>query len=173
MVTNSNIIKKIYFPRLIIPISAILVALFDFLMAFAVYIGILLYYSYDVDLLEMLLYFPLSILITIITTFGLGSLLAALNVKYRDFRYVIPFIVQLLFFLTPVIYPISSINIPWVKFLLNMNPMAAAINLSRASVTEMPVEWNFVGLGCAVGLLIFFVGIYVFRKTESYFADIA
>lgn len=173
MVTNANIIKKIYFPRLIIPISAILVALFDFLMSFVVYIGILIFYNYDVNILQMTLYIPLSILITIVSTFGLGSLLAALNVKYRDFRYVIPFSVQLLFFVSPVIYPISVVDIHWLKVLLNLNPMAAAINLSRASVTAVPVEWNFVLLGCGVAILLFMAGLYVFKRTESQFADIA
>src|ERR1700741_4345092 len=93
MVSNANIIKKIYFPRLIIPVSSVLVALFDFLMTVLVYVALLIWYHVPVDLSRMLIFFPLSLLITVFTTLGVGTLLAALNVKYRDFRYIIPFLV--------------------------------------------------------------------------------
>ncbi len=98
MVNNSGIIKKkIYFPRLIIPVSSILVALFDFLMSFILFVGLLLVYQQPISYLAAFLW-PLAVLISIVATLGLGSWLAALNVKYRDFRYVIPFLVQVLFF---------------------------------------------------------------------------
>jgi lipopolysaccharide transport system permease protein len=172
MVTNANIIKKIYFPRLIIPMSAILVALFDFLMAFIVYVGLLLFYKYPIDWV-IILYLPLSILITVLTTFGLGTLIAAMNVKYRDFRYIIPFLIQVLLFLTPVIYPVSIIKASWAQYILMLNPMAGAIDLLRTTVTHIPVNGQLVGIGFIVSIILFFSGLYYFRKTEYYFADLA
>jgi lipopolysaccharide transport system permease protein len=172
MVNNANIIKKIYFPRLIIPMSAILVALFDFLMAFLIYIGLLIYYQYSVNWM-IVLYLPLSLLITVLTTFGLGTFIAALNVKYRDFRYVIPFFIQVLLFVTPVIYPVSIIKYDWAQYLLKLNPMAGAIDLLRSTITQMPVNGQLVGIGLVVSIILFLSGLYYFRKTEYYFADLA
>jgi lipopolysaccharide transport system permease protein len=172
MVSNANIIKKIYFPRLIIPMSGVLVALFDFIMAFIIYIGLLIYYRFSVDW-TIILFLPLSLLITILTTFGLGTLIAAMNVKYRDFRYVIPFFIQLLLFLTPVIYPVSVIKYEWAQNLLSLNPMAGAIDLLRSTVTHSPVNMQLLSTGIIVSILLFLSGIYYFRKTEYYFADLA
>ncbi|MEO7316260.1 MAG: ABC transporter permease, partial [Ginsengibacter sp.] len=104
MVVNANIIKKIYFPRLIIPMSAVLTALVDFFFALIIYTIVLLYYRQEISLIKLFLYLPLSILITIVTTFGLGTFLASLNVKYRDFQYMIPFMIQFLLFANPVLY---------------------------------------------------------------------
>lgn len=173
MVANSNIIKKIYFPRLIIPISSVLSAIFDFLMTFIVYIFLLVYYRYEVNFIRMLLFFPLSLLITSVATFGFGSFLAALNVKYRDFRYIIPFMIQLLLFVTPVIYPVSLVSNHWIKLLLTLNPMAGAINLARATLTTAAVDWSVVVTGSISAIVLLIVGIIVFRKTEAYFADLA
>ena len=172
MVSNSGIIKKIYFPRLIIPMSAILVALFDFLMALVVYIVILIYYGQAVNL-NIIIYLPLSIFITILATFGLGTWLSAINVKYRDFRYVIPFLIQILLFLTPVIYPVSIIKFKWAQTILMLNPMAGAIDLLRSSVTHSAVNLQLVMTSLCVSILLFFAGLFYFRKTEYYFADLS
>lgn len=171
MVTNSNIIKKIYFPRLIIPISSILVSLFDFLMAFAIYVGLLIYYQHPVNI-NILAFLPMSIVITVLATFGLGCWLAALNVKYRDFRYIIPFLIQTLLFLTPVIYPVSIIKYEWAKKILSLNPMSGAIELLRSTVTQSPVNIELVIISIAVSILLFLSGLVYFRKTEYYFADL-
>lgn len=173
MVTNSNIIKKIYFPRLIIPMSSILSAVFDFLMAFTVFIGLIIYYEMDVNVLKMLFLLGFSLLLTIISTFGIGCIFAALNVKYRDFRYIVPFFVQSLMFLSPVIYPVSVFNnYPWAKYVLAINPMTSAVNLSRNSVIDAPIDYNALIISTATGIILFITGILYFRKSESYFADI-
>jgi lipopolysaccharide transport system permease protein len=175
MVTNANIIKKIYFPRLIIPISAIIVSLFDFLMAFIVFIGMLFYY-HDQFTLNLLLFIPvllLTVLITSITTFGMGSLLAALNIKYRDFRYIIPFMIQALLFVTPVIYPVSLISKPVLKYLVACNPMYGAVELFRYSIVQGPLDTMLLAISFSSALLFFISGLYYFRKTEAYFADLA
>lgn len=172
MVQNANIIKKIYFPRLIIPMSSILVALFDFLMAFMIYIGILIYYKHPVSI-NILIYLPAGIFITVLSTFGLGCWIAALNVKYRDFRYTIPFLIQLLFFLTPVIYPVSIIQYEWAETFLSINPMAGAIELVRSSVTGSSPNLQLIFISISVSVFLFFAGLFYFRKTEYYFADLA
>jgi lipopolysaccharide transport system permease protein len=175
MVTNANIIKKIYFPRLIIPISAVIVSLFDFLMAFVVFIAMLFYYHNQFSL-NLLLFIPLlllSVFITSIATFGMGSLLAALNIKYRDFRYIIPFMIQALLFVTPVIYPISLISNPVLKYILAFNPIYGAVELFRYSIVRSPLDPVLLTISFSSALFFFITGLYYFRKTEAYFADLA
>jgi len=172
MVNNALIIKKIYFPRLIIPVSAILVALFDFLMAFGLFIGILLFYQQPVLWAAVILW-PLAVLVGIVATLGLGSWLAALNVKYRDFRYVIPFLVQVLFFLTPVIYPISLLEYPALQYVMACSPMYAAIELFRFPITGIMPDLYFVAASLVSGMIVLIAGMIYFEKTESFFADFA
>lgn len=173
MVSNAQIIKKIYFPRLVIPISSILVSVFDFLIAFFVLIILLVFYQQPVDFLSAIVYWPMGLAITIIATFGPGCLLAALNVKYRDFRYVIPFLVQALLFLTPVIYPISIVSDSWLKYLLAINPMYAAITLFRLPMMSTTPDTLLIWISLCSGAIFFIIGLTYFRQTESYFADLA
>ncbi len=178
MVTNADIIKKVYFPRLIIPYSGVLTALFDFLMALLLFIGLIIFYKLTVPTINIsyniLLFLPISLVLTIITTIGLGCTLAALNVKYRDFRYVIPFTIQFLLFVTPVIYPVSIFqNIPYLKYILAINPMTGAVILGRSAFMPTPPDWSVIGISIFSAILLFFIGLYVFRKMEAYFADIA
>lgn len=173
MVTNANIIKKIYFPRLIVPMSAILTALVDFLFALIVYIGVLLYFHQPVDLLKLVGYLPLAILLTVITTLGIGTFLSALNVKYRDFQYVLPFLIQFLMFANPVLYSAKAITNPVLVWVMRCNPVATAIQLARGIFNQAPVDWVAVGCSSVVALLFLVMGVYVFRKTEAYFADLA
>jgi len=173
MVVNASIIKKIYFPRLIIPMSSILTALFDFCFALLIYIGVIIFYHHNTDWLRVLYCLPISILLTVITTFGLGTFLAALNVKYRDFQYVIPFMIQFLLFVNPVLYSSKIITNSWFVWVMKINPLANAINLSRSAFTGNPIQWGDVGLGFVVAIALFMIGIYTFRKTEAYFADLA
>jgi len=177
MVSNSNIIKKIYFPRLIIPMSAILVSVFDFLMASSIFILLLIYYQFTQDLEVnwpyLLLATPVCLVITTLATFGIGVLIAALNVKYRDFRYIIPFLIQTLLFLTPVIYPISMLQDSSARMLLALNPMYAPITLIKNAITATPIEFDLVALSLLSNLFFLLIGVFYFRKTEAYFADIA
>lgn len=172
MVTNANIIKKIYFPRLIIPISAVLVSLFDFLMAFIVFTVYCLFKGVDFSVLSPL-YFFLSVILTCIATFGAGTLLASLNIKYRDFRYIIPFLLQFLLFVSPVIYPVTITQHPALRLLLSLNPMTAPLDIFRAGLNNGTILWEADVLSIAVSLLLFIVGLVYFRKTEAYFADLA
>ena len=173
MVSNANIIKKIYFPRLIIPLSSILTAMFDFLFAFGAFIGLLIYYQLPFSFWKLLVFTPLSILLTVITTFGLGTLLASLNVKYRDFQYALPFMIQFLLFLNPVLYSSKSFDNSNVQWLMKLNPIAGAINLMRSIFVDGNVQWSVVALQFLVAIILLFLGVYFFRKMEAYFADLA
>ena len=172
MIQHANIIKKIYFPRLIIPCSAILVSLFDFMMAFIIFIVLCFIYGQNL-LWTAVFYFPAGIIMTLLAAFGLGSFLAALNVKFRDFRYVIPFMLQVLFFATQAIYPLQSIQQLWLKYIFALNPVNGAIELFRAPLSGTLPDLTVIGIGLASALMLTFIGLFYFRKTESYFADIA
>ncbi len=172
MVNNAPIIKKIYFPRLVIPVSSIFVAIFDFLMAFILFVGLLIFYQQSVSLTAFWSW-PLAIVICLIGTMGPGTFLAALNVKYRDFRYVIPFLVQVLFFLTPVIYPISLLKYPMLQYLLALSPMYAAIELFRYPLTGAELDLAFLLMSLSSSLIILVAGLVYFKRTEDFFADFA
>lgn len=172
MVNNANIIKKIYFPRLIIPISAILVALVDFFIALVIFIVLLIIYKIDINYVAIL-YLPLSILITCLSAMGCGTLLAALNIKYRDVRYIIPFLVQGLLFLTPVLYPINISSNSIAQFILKLNPLSGALELMRGLFVGHTINFETVMISSITSVLLFIIGVLYFRKTESYFADLA
>ena len=179
MVSNANIIKKIYFPRLIIPMSSILTALFDFLFALIVFIGLIFYYQIPFSILKLIVFLPLSILLTVMTTFGLGAFLAALNVKYRDFQYALPFFIQFLLFVNPILYSSKTFNNPLIQKIMLFNPIAGAIDLVRSifnvqqAQTGSGIDVSNLSLQFLTASIILLFGIYFFKKTESYFADLA
>jgi lipopolysaccharide transport system permease protein len=173
IIQQEKIISKMYFPRLIIPGSAVLVALFDFLMGFTVFIIFCLIYKQPVHW-TAIIYFPVAIIIVFKAAFGFSTFLSALTVKYRDFRYTIPFMLQVLFFGSQVIYPLQSIQQSWLKYLLAINPVNAAIELLRAPLSStFIVDWTVVGIGVASTISIILLGLFFFKKTEAYFADLA
>ncbi len=172
MVNNSSIIKKVYFPRLIIPVSSVIVSIFDFLMSFFLFIILLIAYQQPVSI-NAIIFWPLSLLLAIISTLGPGSWLAALNVKYRDFRYVIPFLIQILFFLTPVIYPITLLKYPLLNYVIVISPMYAAVEFFRHPLTNSALPWDFLIISITSGILLLLVGLIYFKRTEDFFADLA
>ncbi|MDP8213090.1 MAG: ABC transporter permease [Candidatus Zapsychrus exili] len=171
MVNNAGIIQKIYFPRLIIPVSSSLTGILDLLIASFILIGLMFYYRYVPDI-KGIFYMPLLILITFLTSVGLGSFLASVNVKYRDVRYIMPFFIQMLMFLTPVIYPISMLGDRF-RWILAINPMSGVIETARGAILGVrPVDWQLLSLSIFISLALFIFGIVYFRKTERFFADI-
>ncbi len=172
MIRNGHIINKIYFPRLVIPCSAMLVALFDFFIGFVIFIAFCIYYHQQLPA-SALVFFPAGILIVLLGAFGAGTFLAALNVKYRDFRYAMPFLLQFLFFGSQIIYPLQFVQQSWIKYVLALNPMNAAIELFRQPLMNTSPDMTIVGTGVAVALLISVAGLFYFRKTEAYFADLS
>lgn len=173
MVNNANIIKKIYFPRLVIPISSILSVMIDFSITLVFYIGMLIYYQDVVIFSNLIWCLPLSILLMLITTFGLGTFVASLNVKYRDFQYLLPFFIQFMMFLNPILYNSNAIENPLIRTIMKYNPIANAINLNRAVFIHSPVDIQGLIVSFFIGIGILMLGIYTFRKTEDYFADLA
>lgn len=172
LLTNSRIVKKIYFPRLIIPTSSVLVSVFDFFMALSVYFVLLLYYQHSVNVVRLVTLLPLALIITVLSTCGMGYFLAALNVKYRDFRYALPFFIQMLLFISPILYPSSIFKGDMAQYAFALNPVAGAVNLSRSIFIDKPIEWNLIGISIVSTIIVFVLGVYFFRKEEAMFADI-
>lgn len=172
MVTNASIIKKIYFPRIIIPVSSILVSVFDFAVAFTLFLPVLLFYNQSVDV-ALIWCWPLGIFLSALASLGLGSWLSALNVKYRDFRYIIPFFIQVMFFVTPVLYPVSMLEHRWLKYLLVASPLYSAIELFRWPLTGVVPDVMFIFVSLCSSLVFLIVGLVYFKKTEDFFADFA
>jgi lipopolysaccharide transport system permease protein len=172
MVNNAQIIKKIYFPKIVIPVSSILVSLFDFLMAFILFVSLLIFYQQPVSIAAIWSW-PLALAVCLIATLGPGMLLAALNVKYRDFRYVIPFLIQALFFLTPIIYPMSILKYPILQYIVALSPIYAAIELFRFPLMGTDLNTTFILLSLSSGVLILLIGLIYFKRTEEFFADFA
>lgn len=169
LVASSNLISKVYFPRLIIPSASLGAGLMDFFVAFALLILMMIYYGICPGLHVLLL--PFILLAIIIATLGVGMILSALNVAYRDFRYVIPFLVQFWLFATPVIYPSSIVPEAW-RWVINLNPMAGLITAFRSSLFNQPVIWQDLMISMIIGTFIFFVGLWQFTRMERRFADI-
>lgn len=172
MVNNALIIKKIYFPRIIIPVSAVLVAFFDFIVAFVLFIFLLIFFKTPVSWSAVWCW-PLGLLISIFATVGPGCLLGALNVKYRDFKYVIPFLVQLLFFTTPVIYPSALISHPVLQYVLAASPMYAPVELFRYPLTQILPDFTLISVSMLSSILFVLIGLIYFKKTQDFFADFA
>ncbi|CAN5774216.1 ABC transporter permease [soil metagenome] len=170
LVTNSNLISKVYFPRMILPASAIVVSFVDFLISFIILIGLMFYYRYMPDWRICLL--PAFILLAIVSALGPGLIITTLNVKYRDFRYIIPFILQFGLYISPVGFSSSVIPEKW-RLLYSLNPMVGVIDGFRWAIGDTSAL-NLPGLTCSVivGFGLLGIGIGYFRKMERTFADI-
>jgi lipopolysaccharide transport system permease protein len=169
VVGSSNLIKKVYFPRLLVPAAAVAAALVDFAIAFVVFIGLFAYYRF-VPTWNLLLFLPLVVLTTL---FALAVALwtSALNVKYRDVRHAIPFVVQVWMFVSPVIYPSSLMPAKW-RWALNINPMTGIIDGCRASLLGQPVPWGSLAYSTAFTLAALLFAAFSFRHMERQFADV-
>lgn len=171
MVENAGIIKKIYFPRLIIPIASSLTGLVDFVIAILILVGLMAYYRF-VPSPAVLLYLPALLVITFLTAVGVGSFLASVNVKYRDVRYAMPFFIQMLLFVTPVIYPISIVGERF-RWLLALNPMSSVIETVRGLLFRGgAIDSAMLLFSSGIALTLFVFGVMYFRRTEQFFADI-
>lgn len=171
LISGAEIIKKVYLPKIIIPTASVIITLVDFLFAGLILGGIIIYYGFLPHFLGLLL-LPLLLLITVFASLGLGWFLAAVNVKYRDVRYALPFFIQLLIFLTPVIYPVSIIPKTY-QWLLYLNPMTGVIEAFKAGfLGTMPINWMGLGISAVMSIVFLIFGLIYFLKTERFFADI-
>ena len=170
LVGSSNLITKVYFPRLIIPASASLAGLLDFFIAMFVLATMMTYYQVVPHV--GLILFPFLVGLTFLCAVGVGLWLSALNVQYRDIRYVIPFLIQLWMFVSPVIYPVTIVKEKY-QWLLALNPMGGVIKAYRASLLgHLPIDWSLLGISSAIILILFASGLYYFRRMEKTFADL-
>ena len=170
LVGSANLITKVYFPRLIVPASASLAGLLDFFIAMLVMGAMMIYYQFIPSFGIFL--FPVLVGLTFLCSVGVGLWLSALNVQYRDIRYVIPFLVQIWMFVSPVIYPVSMVDKKY-QWLLALNPMGGVIKAYRASLLgHQPIDWSLLSLSTAIILLLFISGLYYFRSMERVFADV-
>lgn len=170
LVGNAHLIRKVYFPRLIIPSSSALAGLLDFFIAMMV-LGLMMIYYKFVPTLSILL-FPFLVGLTFLCAVGVGLWLSALNVEYRDIRYVIPFLIQIWMFVSPVIYPVSMVGEKY-RWVLALNPMGGIIKAYRASLLgHQPVDWFLLAISTFITLFLFISGLYYFRRMERTFADV-
>lgn len=170
LIGNQAVITKVYFPRLILPISGVITKFVDFLFAAIILVGLMFYYKF-VPLATGLWLIPVLLLITFAASVGSGLILASINVKYRDVRYALPFLIQILLFVTPVIYP-ASIAGKW-SWLLALNPMTGVIQSARAALLGTTVlNWHLLGISSIACFVVLIIGVFYFKKVERYFADI-
>jgi lipopolysaccharide transport system permease protein len=169
LVGSSNLITKVYFPRMIIPGAAVAAGLVDFAIALVILILLMIYYGIMVS--WGVLMFPAVVLLTTLLAVGTGMWLSALNVKYRDVRFALPFLVQLWMFVSPVIYPASFLPAK-VRWLLSLNPMTGIIEGYRSSLFGLPFNWKALAISTAITLAMLAYSSHAFRKMEKSFADI-
>ncbi len=171
LIGNANMISKVYFPRLIIPTSAVIVSFVDFLISFAILLVLMVWYQFVPDFRILML--PLFIFVTFAVSLGGGLWIAALNVKYRDFRYIIPFIVQMGLYISPVGFSSSIVPEQW-RLLYSLNPMVGVIDGFRWAIIggDYQMYWPGFALSLLVVILLLVGGIFYFRKTEKTFADV-
>ncbi len=169
LVGNAHILSKVYFPRLLLPLSATIVPVIDYMIAFVVLAGLMFWFQVPLTL-EMFWLVPL-ILSAVIAVLGVGILLASLTVSYRDFRYVVPFMLQLWFFMTPVIYSLDFVPERY-QWLMNLNPMAGTIDAFRAAVLGQPINFAAWLVSTTMAALTLVVGLVWFAKLERKFADV-
>lgn len=172
IVNHAHIIKKIYFPRVFFPVSAVLVSLFDFFMGFLVYIPVMIYFK-TFPSFWLIAVLPICIILTILVALGVGSFFSALNVKFRDVKYIIPFAIQLLFFISPVFYAHSFITNKYLLMFYYINPMTGILELIRFALFNMPINGWGLFISCTSIIITFIVGMLYFRRFETTFADIA
>jgi lipopolysaccharide transport system permease protein len=171
LVANSTILSKVYFPRIIIPASSVLVGLIDFAISFFVLLLLMFFYRFIPG--PRLFLLPLFLVPALLTALGAGLWLAALNVKYRDFRYVIPFIIQAGLFISPVGFTSSVVPQQW-RLLYSLNPLVGIIDGFRWAILgkSFDLYWPGFVVSLCLTLLIFFAGLRYFRSSERAFADI-
>ena len=170
LVNQQQLLTKIYFPRLFVPTASVMAFLVDLLISLGLY-GIILAY-YGIAPGWQIIFLPFLIAATVTATLGLGYSLAALTVLYRDFRYTVPFMIQILLYLSPVIYPVSLLSRRY-QWALALNPMCGIIDGYRAALLGTPWNPSILAIGTVVNVVLLSFGLFFFRRTERQFADIA
>jgi len=169
LVGNSNLITKVYFPRMIIPMASVGSGLVDFAIAFGLLLVLMFYYGVGPSVSILML--PVLVVLTSLLAIGIGMWMSALNVKYRDIRYALPFLIQLGLFATPIIYPASMVPEKW-RLVLSLNPMTGLIEGYRSAFFGLPFDWIALGISTALTAIILVYAAFTFRRMERSFADV-
>jgi lipopolysaccharide transport system permease protein len=170
LVSNANLITKVYFPRMHIPVASVLSGLVDFFLS-----GIMLAVMMVIFRIKPnvhMLWLPAFLLLGVVTSLGVGLWLSAMNVKFRDIRYVVPFLVQFWFFATPVVYSSTLLTKPWAKMLYGANPMTGVVEGFRWAMFDKTPPGPMLAVSALVTVVILVSGAYYFRRTERTFADV-
>jgi lipopolysaccharide transport system permease protein len=169
VVSNTVLITKVYFPRILLPAASVAGAVLDLVIASVVLFALLFYYGMPVT--PGLLFLPLVLLLLIVFTFSISQFLAALMVNYRDVKHALPFVVQLWFFASPVVYPLSMVPADF-RWIVSLNPMVGIIETTRALIADRPIPWEAVGISSGVAAAMLLIGLWYFQRTERRFADV-
>lgn len=171
LVGNAHMITKVYFPRIILPLSAIMSGIVDFGIAFIILIGMMVYYGFSLTPAVWTL--PLFLLLALVTALGVGLWLSALNVLYRDIGYITPFLTQFWLFITPIAYPASLVPEKW-RMLYALNPMTGVVEGFRWALlgTQQSAPGGMLAVSTGISILLLVSGLFYFRRMERYFADI-
>jgi lipopolysaccharide transport system permease protein len=170
LVQSSSLLKKVYFPRLIVPISSVVSGIVDFIFSFIVLIALMLYYGYVPTV--HIFWLPLFLLLAFATSLGVGVWLSAMNVQFRDVRYTVPFVTQFWLFATPIAYPSSLLSEPW-RTLYGVNPMVGVVEGFRwALLGSQPSSVSMIALSACVTCMFLIAGLFYFRRMERSFSDV-
>ncbi|HEY8561806.1 MAG TPA: ABC transporter permease [Pyrinomonadaceae bacterium] len=173
LISNTNLVTKIYFPRLIVPVSATFSGIFDLLFSFLVLAAMMIYYvaKNAVALSWQLALVPVFVLLTVLLAVSLGTLFAALNVRFRDVKFALPFALQVWMFASPVFYPPEILS-EKARFLLAFNPLTGILQGFRAALFAQEFDWLTIGIGAAMIVVLAFLSLFVFKRMEDDFADL-
>lgn len=169
LISNQQLVSKVYFPRFFIPLGAIGAFLMDLFLSLAMLGALMIYYHWR--LTWTILELPIFILGAFLASAGVGLALSAINVSYRDVKYAVPFMLQMGIFATPVIYPMRYLPHKW-QVVAGLNPMAGVVVGFRHAILGSPASWSLMGLSLAVSLFLFVAGLFIFRRMETVFADV-
>lgn len=168
--SNQGMLTKVYFSRLILPISSTLTNFFDFLISSSILVLLMMYFKYIPNLAGLWI-LPLLLVITFMIAIGAGMFLASINIKYRDIRYALPYFMQMLLFVTPVIYPPSILE--RYSWIMAINPMTGVIKAARSAILGgAPTNWLLLGISAASGVILLIIGVIMFKRSERYIADV-
>jgi lipopolysaccharide transport system permease protein len=169
LISNQQLVSKVYFPRIFIPLGAAGALLLDLILSLFLLLGLMAHYRWP--LTWNILWLPVFILTAILAACGLGLILSALNVSFRDIKYAVPFMIQMGIFVTPVIYPASYLPSKW-RNVLALNPMTGVVMGFRHALLGSPITWSIAETSIAMSVVLFIVGLLVFRRLEARFADV-
>lgn len=170
LLTNSNMITKVYFPRLVLPISTAFTKMLDFLIGFFILIVFMIYFGVGPS--WGALFVPVLILILLFTSLGIGMILSAMAVQYRDVKHALGFGVKLLLYVAPVVYSTNAVPLEYQTY-YSLNPMVGVIEGFRAAFTGQALPWHWILPGIPVSVLLFLAGLFYFKRMEKHFADVA